>query len=230
MNYLTLLLCLLGQLAFAGKPSPTPLAPWNIYYFGVGYNYTPFSAVGLGGIVSFAFHHYDTSQPYYMAGCLSTTTDTAVLGDLRNKAIIVTGAVTTNGTPNFVFGGEVTGWNTGPNPPSYRVFISTSSATFTINNSTKTESVTWWVQGSVSLDMLTGVPSYTLTVPAGSLWSNGLGHLSTDPAYSAAFQYALSHVKQAGIMFAGGSFFDVGVSILGPGEATFTLLDFTVYP
>jgi hypothetical protein len=252
MTYLTLLFCLLGQLAFAGKPSkstPHTSANWEIDYFGQGYHYTPFSADTVGAVARYDFHQYDTGSAYYMAGCLGTIRQTNVLGDIRGKTITLTAHLETTGTPNFVFGGEVTGWNTGGTPPHFRLFISKTKDVFNISTSQNDESHYWWswdawvsydamlaggtiltyTNGVAVLGMTNGLVTVRLPVSAG-LWSGPNGKLSTDPSVSAGFLDTLANVGAAQLFNGGGNFYDVGVGTLGPGGATFILDTFTVSP
>lgn len=169
----------------------------------------------------FEFRNYDTYARNYMAGSV-TTTNRHHTGDLRGKTIVLQVTLKTNGSPNFVFGGELTGWNTGTRPPAFRVFLTDTDRPFRVAESNVRQLAYWWSSQSVSLDWLAGRSTTLVVDVSKSTWTAAHGQSSLQ--FRDEFNTFLSNVGQVGIMFGGGRFYDVGVALLpGTGTATFSL-------
>lgn len=198
-----------------------PAFAWETYFFDGRWVWTP--APG----AQFAFRDYNPYTLNYMVGAVTSTNHCT--GDLRDKTIVLHCTLETMWNPDFVFGGGVSPkWNLGNNPPSFRVFMCGNSRPFRVAESNVDQLNYWWSQQSVSMDWMEESGSVTLTVAVSeSLWTAAHGQSSVD--FPEQFSEFLSRVKQVGIMFGGGSFYDVGVAIMPiTGLATFTLNSFEV--
>ena len=214
--YRLLLLVIASILVIAAKPGRGGGSfPWTQYKWGSN---GAFSASGNGTNWSFATSGHNAA---YNAIVITNNS-----GDLTGKTLIATTTVTTtSGNPQYVFGGQLSGWNTGPNPPSYRFYISSSPPPYSNQGYTACPHCYWWSNTGVA-PVFSGV----VTIMDGfdpTHWSNANGQSAVD--FPVEFNAAVSNVKQCGLFFGGGSFYDVGVAILnGTGSATFTLNSFTI--
>lgn len=191
---------------------------WNLFNF-TGANRYSFTGSG----TSFAFPQASTRS---FPALLTTTTDSSVLGNLNGKTLTATIHIDADSGALFVFGGELPGWNTGNQPANCRLFFSSSASTYNLNIATAKEDNYWWSHVGVSvITNNLGTVSFSDNLDP-SHWSNANGHLASNRL--AGFNQAVANVRQIGLSFGGGSFFDVGVALNnGTGPATFTLLSFT---
>jgi hypothetical protein len=226
-----LALLLLSVAALRGAP-PGPSSPWLLYSWASNGNYNPSSAFGSGGDVS-TFSFPTARRNAAFPAFLTTAVDSAVLGDLTGKSITATVGLTTTGNPVFCYGGNTpwSSWNTCPVPANTRLYISTNPAAYDLQDATLHESDYWWSSGPsavATIDANTGTVVLTDTFDP-THWSNAQGHSAADPAYTAAFQAAVANVRQIGVGFGGGCFFDVGIAVLpNTGTAVFHLINFSV--
>ena len=248
---LPLAVLLAGSLfAFAGKPVRNPPSyAWQIEYAGGNLHYVAYSAETTGALARYAFPQYD-GKTYTVAGFCGTTTQPGVLVDLRGKTITLTAHLETTGTPDFFFGGQLGGWNTGPLPPNFRLFISKPKVAFNLDSSQLDDSHYWWSQDAwVSLDAMLAdgtIPTYTngtailgmtngvvtMRLPInGSAWGGPNGKVNTDPSVAAGFLDTIAAPGKVGVFDGGGSFADVGDYLYGGmGTAVFVLDTFAVTP
>lgn len=195
---------------------------WEVYRFNGAWQFTPFPATS-----GFDFTEYLYS-PYYMAGCLTTTNTGSLLGDMRGKLLSASVGIQREGNPQFVYGGQFS-WNPNGEPANVRMYFSTNSAPYSVAEGVQNETGYWWNSHGLAVQSLTN-GSATGNLGDLSQWSDANGHRADDPAYTAAFYVAAGNVRQIGLFFGGGSFYDVGVSILhDTGTARFTLNRFTSY-
>lgn len=225
MRLLFLLLLLVVSVA-AGRGGQQPSTPWVLYKWGNSGQYKPYSAFGSGGdVATFAFPVHSQNAAY--AAFLTTTTITNHLGNLTGQAVSATISVTFTGTPEFVWGGLLSGWNPTGLPAHARLFISTSSSPYSNAGYTACPDCYWWSQPAwVELNMLTGTVTITDVLDP-THWSQANGILGSD--HPTEFQAAIANVRQIGVAMGGGSFFDCAVAILNQSgdSAMFHLISFS---
>lgn len=221
--FLVLLLAFLFCSAAHARGRPRlsqPASPWLVYKWGNGGHYRPFSTVD--GTFTFPIAGNNVAYPAF----LTTTTIAEHLGALTGQTVSATITVTTTGNPDFVWGGLLSGWNTCCLPANVRLFISSSAVAYSNSGYKACPSCYWWSANA----WLEVSPSGNTTITAAlvpSQWSNAIGQSgSSQPV---AFANAVANVRQIGLAFGGGSFYDVGVAIQGSGStAAFHLIAFNV--
>lgn len=209
------ILCIAAKPSRPGGDGSTPFVLWKWNSSGA------YVASGDGASWSFPLSGHNVAYCAFD----NTTTVTNVLGDLTGKTVSATYTIAETGSPDYVWGGLLSGWNTGGLPANARLFISTSSAGYSNSGYTACPNCYWWSHTWSELG-----PGQTVITDTfdPSNWSNANGHTANEPDYLAAFQSAIANVHQIGLALSGGSFFDVGVAIRnGTGNATFTLNSFT---
>ena len=207
---------------------------WELYRFGPTWNWTSEPA-DYGSGSRFTFPTYDTSTVGYMVGGVFTT-DARYVGDLRGKTVSFRVDLSSSGTSNFVFGGQISvpPWNTGNIPPSFRLFLTSTEPPFSVAASNGDQLNYWCSQAidgpmGISLDWLSSVGTAIVSINVtNTLWTAAHGQRS-DGEFATDFLNCVSRIRQIGIMFGGGSFFDVGCAVRpNTGAATLTLSNFTV--
>lgn len=225
MKKLSIILgCLLLWIACHARGGQPPSSPWIVYKWGNSGQYRPFSAAGVGGdIATFPFPSTGNNVAY--PALLTTTTVSEYLGNLSGQTVSATLSVTATGNPDFVWGGLLSGWNTCCLPANTRLFISTSAAAYSNSGYTACPSCYWWATSAWVEIAPTGAVTISALLDP-SLWSNAQGQLGTSEP--TAFANAVANVRQIGLSYGGGSFYDVGIAVLnGSGTATFHLLSFS---
>lgn len=206
------------------KPSSAPSSPWVLYKWGNSGQYRAYDAAGVGSdLATFVVPKTGNNAAY--SAFLTTATEHT--GDLTGKTISATINLTVISTPDFVWGGLLSGWNTTGLPAHARLFISSNPEPYSNARYHDCPSCYWWSSpGWVELSVSTGTATISdILDPAH--WSNANGVLgSTVPTEFAA---AAANVQQIGLAFGGGSFYDVGIAILNVqgDSATFHLTSFT---
>lgn len=207
------------------KPSSAPSSPWVLYKWGNSGQYRAYDAAGVGSdLATFVVPKTGNNAAY--SAFLTTTTINDHLGNLTGNTISATINLSVINTPDFVWGGLLSGWNTTGLPAHARLFISSSASAYSNPAYTACPSCYWWSgPGWAELSMSTGTATISdILDPA--RWSNANGVSgSTVPSEFAA---AASDVRQIGLAFGGGSFYDVGIAILNVtgDSATFHLTNF----
>lgn len=198
--------------------------PWLVYEWNSQGNYVAGSAAGVGGGLA-AFNFPATGRNVAYPAFLTTT----VGGPFNHTGKTLTASITVPvvSTPTFVFGGQISGWNTGGAPANTRLFIGTIASAYSNRNYTANPSAYWWSSvGFSSISASTGTVSFSDTFDPAH-WSNANGQSATGKL--AEFGYAVANIAQIGLSFGGGSFYDVGVAVFnGTGSASFRLNTFTV--
>ena len=216
----------------APPPNPPPSTPWVLYSWGNSGNYIPSSAPAQpGDIATFSFPVAKRNVAF--PAFLTTTTMTNVLGNLTGKTITAAINLSITGNPVPCYGGNTpwSSWNLGGLPANTRLYVSTNSAAYDLQDANIHENAYWWSSAPsawVEISASTGTVTLTDTFDL-SHWSNAQGHSAADPNYTAAFQAAVSNVRQIGVSFGGGSFFDVGIAVLpNTGTMQFHLISYVV--
>lgn len=189
-----------------------------------------------GNIGKFTFPTYTyRSSGRLVTSFLTTTTDSNVLGNLFGKTITATFAVAATAGADFSWGGALNrngdgpGWNVGCGRPAHcRIMFSTRATTYSNTQSDTYVNDYWWqLDPYVEISESTGTVTITISLNDLSLWQGG--DYNNPGTRQAAFDNACRNVRQIGIAFGGGCFYDVGVGVLeGTGTATFSLISFTV--
>lgn len=103
-----------------------------------------------------------------------------------------------------------------------RVYLEGGSAGTNTGSPNGYMSQSWWANGNgydtaswQYLNNTTLAFHVTVHIDPAAGWSNWNGQQSTDPATSALFSAAASHVQQIGLSFGGGYFFENGVTGTG---------------
>jgi hypothetical protein len=149
---------------------------------------------------------------------LLTTTDRSylgtLLGDLTGQTVFAELGIVDADSPTYIFYPD--GCST---PANVRLYFRTKQKALG-------ESQYWWSNPtSITLASLTLQGSTTFEVPLEpGLWSDRAGHFGSDPAYTAAFEAAVSEVVELGVSFGGGCHFAFGVGV-SSGSATFQLTE-----
>lgn len=196
-----------------------------LYKWGNSGQYKPNSAPGAGGDLStFTFPLSGNNAAY--AALLTTTTVGDVLGNLTGQTVTATVSVTVTGDPDFVWGGLLSGWNPTGLPAHARLFITSSAAAYSNPGYKACPSCYWWSGPAwVEISPLTGTVGISDTFDP-SHWSNANGQSGT--SLPPEFAAVVANVRQIGLAFGGGTFYDVGVAVLnGTGGGTFHLQNFT---
>jgi hypothetical protein len=160
---------------------------------------------------------------------LTTTTDPSLLGDLTGKTISATISITSVGTPMFVYNFEGYSWNTCPAPASVRIYFTTTTGMYDLDDANANETQYWWAD--IACAKLSGRLNTTLTAELSdpTQWSDSQGNSAADPQYTEAFLEAVKNVGQIGLAFGGGCFYDTGVGqAKGSGRSVFHLKNYTV--
>lgn len=204
--------------------APPPSSTWVLYKWGNSGKYNPSSTTNATGtLASFSFPQTGNNVAY--PAFLTTTTDTNLLGNLTGKTISGTIRLDVTSNPQFRYGGQGQ-WNLGSAPANTRLFISTSSAPYS-NSGYKACPSCYWFNAAVSVQIkaTTGTATLQDTLDP-SRWSNANGQLGS--SVPSEFTNAIANVRQIGLSYGGGSFYDVGIAITnGTGIATFQLLTFS---
>lgn len=198
---------------------------WNIHFYNYANGaYVPQSAISQTAVAQFDFRVFNTyTTAPYLAGPL-TTTAAGYIGDLRWTRVTVRAHVIESGGPVYLWRAYNT-WNPPPRLANFRLFFCTNSAPFNINTSNGDPLSYWWSTPAwAQLDACAG--GVTLTADfAADEWTAAHGQSSR--AETNAFNAAVAHVGQIGVMFSGGRFYDVGVAITNNlATATFFLDSF----
>lgn len=218
--FITFFLLLASAVAKPRSSGPAPTTPWVIYSWNSQGRYVPANTVSN----SFVFPQIGRNVAY--PTFLTTTTQTQLLGNLTGRVIRTAFTITTTGNPQFVYGGQLSGWNHGSAPANCRFFISTHTEAYSNQGYTADPNGFWW--SAVNSTLHGGVDAISEATFQPERWSNANGHLASEsPYYTQAFQSVVANVRQIGLAYGGGSFFDVGVAILnGTGTALFHLDSF----
>lgn len=238
-KFILLALTLVAFPLFAAKPPSggggSVTTPWFQTQWTSSGAWVPVgSPASSGNIAQFTFPFYTyRSSGRLVTSFLTTTSITNVLGNLTGKTVSATCSIVAFFGTEFAYGGMLNnrgdgpGWNTGTSPANFRFFFSTNAATYSNTTADQNQMGYWWSNPvSAVVDDLTG--TVTITESLGSInWSNSQG-IPAANAFS-SFLTATANVRQIGIAFGGGSFFDVGVGVLqDTGSAKFYLNSFTV--
>lgn len=224
---LFLALALTASTLLAPPPNPPPSTPWVLFSWANNGNYNPSSAPNQ------TFQFPTAKRNVAFPAFLTTTTVTNVLGDLSGQTITATITLSVTGNPQFCYGGNTpwSSWNLGGLPANTRLYFSTNPSAYNLNDAAQNESDYWWSSAPSAWTVIsaaTGTVTLTDTFDPAH-WSNAQGHSASDPNYTAAFQSAVANVRQIGVSFGGGSFFDVGIAVLpNTGTAIFHLVSYDV--
>jgi hypothetical protein len=203
--------------------APPPSSTWVLYKWGNSGKYNPYSTTNITGTLA-SFNFPQTGNNVAYPAFLTTTTDSSVLGDLTGQTITASIDLGVTGNPQFRYGGQGS-WNLGGTPANTRLFISTSSAPYSNAGYTACPSCYWWSAAAwVQISATTGAATLQDTFDP-SHWSNAQGQLGS--SLPAEFATAISNVRQIGLSYGGGSFYDVGIAVTnGTGMATFHLISY----
>jgi hypothetical protein len=221
---------LLSTVSLIAPPPGQSASTWTLYSWANNGNYNPSSAFGqLGDISTFSFPEAKRKNPF--PAFLTTTVDTNMLGDLTGQTITATLNLAVTGNPVFAYGGHTpwSSWNTCPVPANTRLYFSTNPAAYDLQDATIHQDDYWWSSGptaSVTISPVTGMVTLSDTFDP-SHWSNAQGVSAVN--HLAEFQSAVANVRQIGVAFGGGCFFDVGIAVLpNTGTAIFHLISYDV--
>lgn len=154
-----------------------------------------------------------------MTALLTTTSAPGLVGNLTGKTLTATVSLAFTGS--IIYGLEDPNSCSG-SPANMRFFVSTDRNTYSPTKAGRNETGYWW-SNPINVPMNTAVSGAVITVPlTPGDWSDANGHYSSDPAYTAGFNSAVSNVQQVGVSFGGGCFFDTGIGVSG-GSGSFAL-------
>lgn len=121
--------------------------------------------------------------------------------------------------------GNYPGWNRGTPTANVRLFLTSYPLAYVSSYGLYHYNDFFWSREGVAyFDEMTGTVSITATLDPAA-WTNAVGQRN-----DAWFAATVANVRQIGLSFGGGSFFDVGVGILeGTGSSTFYLKGFAVW-
>lgn len=207
-------------------PAQPPNSTWVLYKWGNSGQYRPYStAHTLDTLAIFNFPQTGNNVAYPVF--LVTTKATNLLGDLSGKTIRATLTISTTGSPDFVWGGLLSGWNIGGLPANARLFIS-SEVGYSNSQYKDAPEHFWWSHTWTEISKTTGTVTLVDALDPNN-WSDANGRLGTNPAVAGAFDAVVRTTVTIGIACSGGNFFDCGTAILaGTGTANFRLNDFTL--
>lgn len=159
---------------------------------------------------------------------VTTQSDSAILGNLTGKTLSATLSLSVSGAPVFLY--NYANQCSGNNFAFVRLYFTTTTGPYNLNHANSHETKYWWADFAYAdlVNFENGSVTLSASLADPSQWGDALGHNGGDPAYTAAFQAAVSQVAQIGVAFGGGCFFDVGDYVKkGPGTAALHLLDYT---
>jgi hypothetical protein len=210
----------LAALSLAASGMATASAPaenhWKVYDYGSKNLHAREPDALAGGVATFDF---------------LSTPDTALIltkkgdrvGDLTGQGVTAKVGVSVATGTQFTYYGDPDGCG---RPANVRFYFQT-------NTSGAFEETDYWWSNPVSVD-LEALKSGDQTLFVAfdpSAWSDFYGHLGSDPLDAAAFAAAVKDVREIGLSFGGGCFFENGVGIVpGTGSGSFRLVSFTVAP
>lgn len=148
--------------------------------------------------------------------------------DLRNTPVSYRFRISGQ-SPVFTFRGENT-WNRGPMPASARIYFTDTPGVYSNLASSQQPNRYWWSTAVVNIQR--GEFELSTTISPEN-FTNGIGQSNPE-----AFETAARNIRQIGISFCGGWFFDVGISVtagraecwLENSEESFRISDFFIYP
>lgn len=155
---------------------------------------------------------------------LTTIRDVELLGDLRHKVIVATGTLTTQDDPLFS-----AAYPSGVKRPcNFRLYFTDTAWPYSLSYANHYEDRFWWCATQMAV-LERG--RWTLTaVVEPCEWSDSQGKMGTDARVTAGFWKCASNVRQIGLSFGGGSYYDVGVGITNSAAATLYVLSFDIVP
>lgn len=218
MKKYAILFALVTASLFAGKP--VPQSPW-IAYTTMGQNSGPTTPIA-GDIATFSIP--DPSDKIRLVAFLTTET---IRGDFTGKIVAADFSMTTTGSPMFIANSIGSGC---PALPNMRLYFATVTGTYDLRNANAHQTNYWWSTQGMDMDQV--APPFTrssiIMSLDPSLWSDSQGVLgSQEPE---AFATAVRNVKQIGLSFGGGCYYDIGVGLSNkaPNSATLHLTSFVV--
>jgi hypothetical protein len=213
-----LLLSLITVSLFAGKP--VQQSPWNAFTTS-GQNSGPTVPIS-GDIATFSIP--DVSDKIRLVAFLTTET---IQGDFTGKTVTADLFMTSTGSPQFIYNSVGSGC---PAPANVRLYFTTVTGTYDLRNANAHQTNYWWSTKGIQLPDLVTWPSggvFMISLDP-SLWSDSQGVLgSIEPE---AFAAAVRNVKQIGLSFGGGCYYDIGVGLSNkaPNSANLHLVNFTI--
>lgn len=144
----------------------------------------------------------------------------------RYTSGVIALSLSMEGTREFVYGGQGS-WNPGTTPANVRLFFSTQPR-YNLKRAGRHEDDYWWsvTPGSMFIFAASDEAGKMNIVLSAALkpehWSNAQGHRAADRPEG--FSRATKRVRQWGVSFGGGSFYDVGcATVWGTGTAKVTI-------
>jgi hypothetical protein len=214
MRHLITFLLLLVTLALhAGQTAP---GPWIAYNFEAKIAATV--TVATDGTVSCQIPL--TGKRSTPALAFLTTTSAGPLGNLTNRTLTATVALTATGAPVF----PTYTVNSVTRPVAVRLWLSSSPEPYNFIRVTDSNQASWWWSNPIHVPMndllLWGSATLSIPVTAGQ-WSSALGKTTSDPGWGPC----VTNVHQIGFSW-GSYYFDTGCKVTaGTGTATFHVLD-----
>jgi len=185
---------------------------WQLILYYPSYTFTPVAES------SFIFPDAASHQ-HYPAFMVCTQ---AQAMNLTGETLICEFAVETAPDTVMRFGGQDS-WNNGPRPASARLFF---SAVAGYNNS-GTGSTNYWFN-SQWVEIGTNTTTATLIAALDPAeWTDAGGCAECRTTTEADFWNAVANVREVGLAFGGGDFYDIGIATVS-GSCTFHLTRFTV--
>ncbi len=185
---------------------------WQLISYYPGYT---FSDAGAG---SFTFPDVATHQ-HYPAFLVCTQAQSM---NLSNATVVATFTVEADPGTEFRYGGEGN-WNIGPMPASARFFFSAVAG----YNNAGTGSTNYWFNSNW-VEVTNGTATLIATFNPAD-WTDAGGCNECPPIAEANFWYAVANVREVGIAYGGGDFYDIGIATSN-GSASFSLDYFGVTP
>jgi hypothetical protein len=156
------------------------------------------------------------------SGYLAKVTEKASNADIRGAKIEIKGTY----TPSTLYTDQNGLYP--PVGPNFRVFFEGGSAGTNPSSPDGYETQAWWVNGTngdgtedVDMNSANGTFDIVVHVDPSTTWNDWNGQLTTDPATATAFMAAASHVRQIGLSFGGGFYYENGVQ--GPAGSSLTV-------
>jgi len=180
------------------NPSGKEIAPRN------SPNSMPATTSGSTTIFNFLDGHYTA---------LLTTTDKSLAGDLSSATL--TDNISLSGPASGFMTQDDGGGNCSSNVPAAVrfYFVSPSASGSSVGSPPAGFYTKFWWSNPVSLQMLSGTQTGAITANMADPgeWSDWNGQSGANPAVTAAFETAISHVQEIGLSFGGDCFFETGV-------------------
>lgn len=170
---------------------------------------------------------------HYLAGLLTTTNTSELLGDLTGNVIVAILELDATLDATLWFPFDCQGSRN--EFSNVRPYFTVDPTPYYLRQVNSNYTNYWWADYSFTQLSVSNYGSalpgvYQMMAPlTPDQWSDSLGHPASDTNYTDAFNLTVANVAQIGLSFGGGCYADVGVGT-ATGMASVTILSYSVVP